>query len=231
MKESGKFQFDMSALLAEAYAESSFEIQNGVLVKYNGKESEIIVPDGVKEIGEYAFKNATHLRKITFPDSLQRIRKRAFWGCTSLSAILIPLGTERIEEGAFTYCCNLKDVVIPISVVFIGTDAFAYCGALKEISIRRDGKDYHCELEENMAQSYWLKLRNKTLETIRQEDTEYLTAHIKILENRITVLEEKLAAQQSLIDRLVGHGSHNAGLIQQILSFHPLTDEELLMQK
>ena len=51
----------------------------------NGKEiTELVIPNGVTEIGEYTFSNCTSLTSITIPDSVTTIHRLAFWGCNSL---------------------------------------------------------------------------------------------------------------------------------------------------
>ena len=69
-----------------------FEIENGVLKKYveeNGV-TDVVIPDGVTEIGEMAFQSCKSLTDITIPDSVIQIGRYAFRGCTSLTSITIP---------------------------------------------------------------------------------------------------------------------------------------------
>ena len=37
---------------------AGYDIQDNVLVKYSGSETEIVIPDGVIEIGDRAFEDA-----------------------------------------------------------------------------------------------------------------------------------------------------------------------------
>lgn len=73
--------------------------------------TEIVIPEGVEVIGEYAFINFLNLKKITFPSSLRRIREGAFECCKSLESIEFnnPL---RIDADAFRFCESLKSVEI-----------------------------------------------------------------------------------------------------------------------
>ena len=50
-----------------------FEIENGVLKKYKGKDSCDVIPDGVTSIGDDAFKWCPNLNSITLPDGLKSI--------------------------------------------------------------------------------------------------------------------------------------------------------------
>ncbi len=40
---------------------NDFVIENGVLKKYKGKDSEVTIPNGVKKIGEWAFSGCKKL--------------------------------------------------------------------------------------------------------------------------------------------------------------------------
>ena len=57
-----------------------FEIENGVLKKYTGSGGNVVIPDGVTTIGDYAFWNCSSLASITLPDSVTTIGNWAFSG-------------------------------------------------------------------------------------------------------------------------------------------------------
>ena len=41
-----------------------FVIENGVLVKYNGKDANVTIPEGVTSIGKEAFKDCKKLKSV-----------------------------------------------------------------------------------------------------------------------------------------------------------------------
>ncbi|WP_407400023.1 leucine-rich repeat domain-containing protein [Treponema sp.] len=73
--------------------------------------TEIVIPEGVEVIGEYAFINCVNLKKITFPSSLRKIREGAFECCKSLESISFS-NPVRIDADAFRFCESLKSVEI-----------------------------------------------------------------------------------------------------------------------
>ena len=62
---------------------SNFNIKNGVLEEYTGKDADVIIPDGVTEIGNKAFYGCSSLTSITIPDSVKKIGEDAFMDATS----------------------------------------------------------------------------------------------------------------------------------------------------
>ena len=61
-----------------------FLIEDGKLVKYNGSETVVVVPEIVWEISNEAFMNCKSLREIILPETLEEISDCAFLGCKNL---------------------------------------------------------------------------------------------------------------------------------------------------
>ena len=78
--------------------------------KKNAKE--VVIYDGVIEIGNSAFNDCQKLESITLPDSLKNIGDSAFAYCYKLSAITIPTGVTIISFDAFSNCSSLASVTI-----------------------------------------------------------------------------------------------------------------------
>ncbi|MBQ8623103.1 MAG: leucine-rich repeat protein [Oscillospiraceae bacterium] len=60
------------------YYEAEFTIIDGTLVSYNGIGGDVVIPEGVIEIGEGAFRNASNITSITVPESVLIIADSAF---------------------------------------------------------------------------------------------------------------------------------------------------------
>ncbi len=123
---------EMSAKIKSAQ-NSDFEIENGVLKKYKGAGGDVVIPDGVTEIGVESFKDSK-VTSITLPNSVTKIGVRAFCMCGSLKGVTIPNSVTSIDDSAFCNC-GLMSVTIPNSVTSIGDGAFSFCYKLKEINI------------------------------------------------------------------------------------------------
>ncbi|MBO7476630.1 MAG: leucine-rich repeat domain-containing protein [Salinivirgaceae bacterium] len=101
----------------------------------NGVEvTEVVIPEGVVSIGDYAFIGCKGLTSVIIPNSVTNIGLAAFFGCEGLVSIAIPESVTTIENETFMYCFNLSSVDIPNSVTKIGRWAFFYSG-LKSVEI------------------------------------------------------------------------------------------------
>ena len=99
-------------------------------------QGEIVIPDGTKKIGAYAFRNYDALTSVTIPDSVTSIGNEAFRGCIGLTNITIPDSVTSIGDYAFSECSGLTSVTIPDSVTEIGYRAFYGCSDLTTINFR-----------------------------------------------------------------------------------------------
>ena len=109
---------------------------NGKKVVCCDKEAagEIVIPEGVAEIGFWAFKRCLSLRSVIILDGVTKIGAQAFWNCKSLKSIHIPDGVTQLD-GTFEECKSLSAIHIPESVVKIGSFTFAHCSSLKAIAL------------------------------------------------------------------------------------------------
>lgn len=117
-----------------------FAIRRGVLVKYRGKDTDVVIPETVCEIGEDAFKNRTDITSVLIPDTVRIIGDYSFFGCIRLAAVILPKNVKRIGISAFDGCTSLSFIEIPASVrdnnrVNIGENAFSGCTGLMTVSI------------------------------------------------------------------------------------------------
>lgn len=143
---------------------NTFIIAGNILIKYNGKNTHLTLPAGIKVIGYEAFSNAT-FSTITLQDGLQRIDESAFFGANNLTSITIPSSVTVIGDDAFynnvglktvTFAENsqlryignsafansysLESITIPNSVKTIGNSAFEYCRELKTVQISQNSE-------------------------------------------------------------------------------------------
>lgn len=141
---------------------------NGILYSVNGecllkcpegKTGDVMIPEGVKIIYEYAFAHC-EISSVSFPSSLRRIENRAFWdskvekidfgtgiqnvgcysgmifaSCNNLTQIEFPKQIRSVSRQAFFGCKNLSSVVFNEGLIRIEKKAFAGCPNLRYLEL------------------------------------------------------------------------------------------------
>jgi hypothetical protein len=74
--------------------------------------SNVVIPEGVTEIGDQAFEECRALTSITLPSTIRRIGGGAFLNCSSLAAITIPEAVRQVEFGGNTRNQDFRTLTI-----------------------------------------------------------------------------------------------------------------------
>ena len=118
---------------------------------------EVVLKEGVIEVGENAFICCEALKHVDLPSTLVRIGKLAFCRaslrelnlpenitelgpfsfcrCDHLREVIFPNGIRSVKDGAFQGCKLLENVVLPFTMNTIGNQAFAHCNSLKMVQL------------------------------------------------------------------------------------------------
>ena len=95
----------------------------------------VTIPNGVTSIGRCTFYDCLNLTHITIPDSVTEIEQLAFIGCSGLISITIPNGVTSIGDRAFEGCRRLTNIILPNSLTSIQSETFKDCKSLTNITI------------------------------------------------------------------------------------------------
>ena len=107
-----------------SYVSSSCELYFG-----GTKVEELVIPDGVTSIPDYAFSNLTGITSVTIPDSVTSIGEYAFYNCSSLQSVTIGNGVKSIGGSAFEYCSSLT------SATFKNTSGWSTWSSLSSVEL------------------------------------------------------------------------------------------------
>ena len=112
----------------------------------NGTEiKDLVIPNDITEIKNYAFYNCSGLTSITIPNSVTSIGNYAFCKCSGLTEVIVEDGNTKydsrnncngiIETATNTLILGCKNTFIPNSVTSIGDEAFWCCVGLTSVTI------------------------------------------------------------------------------------------------
>ncbi len=117
-------------------AEGSVFSMNGNLLMKNGTEivfalpavqltGELVIPEGITAIAEYAYEKQTGITSIKFPSTLTTIGQSAFYGCTGLTGeVVFPEGVTTIGCESFRGCTGVTSIKLPSTLTTIDQQAF-----------------------------------------------------------------------------------------------------------
>ena len=81
-------------------------------IDYVSEVENIVINEGVRGIGNYAFYNCDGLTTVTIPASVKSIGSYAFEDCYSLTTVTIGSGVTNICYAAFAGCSNLATMTV-----------------------------------------------------------------------------------------------------------------------
>lgn len=130
---------DISAWCKIKFGDSfSNPLSEGASLYVNGeKVTELTIPEGIENIGQYTFFGCTSLISLSISENVTSIGGSAFYGCQNLTEIGIPESVVEIDRGAFANCSSLVEINIPEGVEHIGSYAFWNCSKLARVYLPR----------------------------------------------------------------------------------------------
>ncbi|MGM9815748.1 MAG: leucine-rich repeat protein [Lepagella sp.] len=96
--------------------------------------TDLVIPDDVEEIKDFAFYNVNNLQSITLGSGVKKIGNNVFYYCYNVPSLTIPANVKEIGTGAFTSMRGITEMTIEEGLETIGTDAFKGCQGLTSIT-------------------------------------------------------------------------------------------------
>ncbi|MBO5855092.1 MAG: leucine-rich repeat domain-containing protein [Alistipes sp.] len=95
---------------------------------------ELICPNSVQSVEQYAFAYCDTLEKVSLPYSATNIGTYAFANCPKLTCAIVG-GITTVPEGLFQNCTSLSIVSLPWNTQYIDSKAFENCSSLEFIDL------------------------------------------------------------------------------------------------
>ena len=135
-----------------------------------GLIDEVIIPDGVLNIGNYAFYDCTSIKKVDIPNSVMNIGYGVFYNCTSLTDISISENIKEIGSDTFSGCSSLTDIILPDCITVVGHRAFKGCTSLTNVIILGTTSQYKMTSSGAGSDSVFLGCTNLLSATVVNAD-------------------------------------------------------------
>lgn len=91
---------------------------------FNNNIKQVIINEGITEVGANAFQGCSNLKEVKLPESLKTLNGYSFGICGQLTEIYIPSGVEALDSMSFTQCSNLVKIQGMENVTHITKGAF-----------------------------------------------------------------------------------------------------------
>jgi len=114
---------------------ADYDYQDRPWHKYAHNVKNVVIANGITNIGNNAFYDFMYLKSASIPNSVTTIGYQAFRGCWKLNSAQLPNSVKTIDDYAFYYCRELPSINIPNSVTQIGGRAFCGCETLISVSV------------------------------------------------------------------------------------------------
>lgn len=107
------------------YKDHMYITKDHGLLKYDGKDVNVEIPEEITWIAPEAFYRNETLKNVKLPSKITTIEENTFYGCSELEAVVIPDQVTMIGKSAFDECTVLKSVTFGKSLKVIKDHAFA----------------------------------------------------------------------------------------------------------
>ena len=101
----------------------------------NTEITDLVIPDGVTNIGNNVFSGCSSLSSVIISNSVTNIGSGAFFNCSGLTSAIIGNNVTNIEGYSFYGCSGLTSIELPSSVKSIDGYAFNGCSSLVSVKI------------------------------------------------------------------------------------------------
>ena len=124
---------DIAAWCGIIFNTPQFSVYYNLYCDENTEITDLVIPEGVESIGNFAFELCSSLTSVNIPSSVTSIGEYAFDYCSGLKNVVIGNGVTSIGSYAFCGCTSLDYFSFGSNVKTIGHNAFSHCTAMTRL--------------------------------------------------------------------------------------------------
>ncbi len=128
--------------LSSSYGILYDKMQGKLLFIPQNLSGDVVLPEGIKEIGDNTFKDKRNIISIVIPDSVTNISSSAFTNCINLEEVEFGKGMTMLPSNLFKTCSNLKLVTVSNTLEYLGT-SFNGCRLLTTIIFKGTKEEWN----------------------------------------------------------------------------------------
>lgn len=74
----------------------AFQITENTLIRYDGADNNVVIPDNITRIENFAFQRCADIKSVVIPESVTSIGRAVFFGCENLTSVKLPGGLKEM---------------------------------------------------------------------------------------------------------------------------------------
>ena len=119
----------------------NFVINEGVLIRYNGYDADITIPDGVKRINNSAFSFCRGLKRVCLAKTVSEIMPGAFFNCPQFETLDLGESTSKVTGKIFMNCNAFSKIAVsPDNKAYSCIDNVLYDKSGKKLLMCPEGR-------------------------------------------------------------------------------------------
>ena len=119
---------------------NNFSDNPRVELKIDSLPNDLVIPDGVTSIKNFAFKGHNNFTSVTIPDSVTSIGENAFSDCNNIKTLIVGNGLTSLDNLPLTSA--LKFITIGSGINSINENAFNLCNDLTIFKVDENNQNY-----------------------------------------------------------------------------------------
>ncbi len=189
-----------------ADADDFLIVGNGILLAYKGDAARVVIPENVRKIAGGVFRNHPEITEVVLNDGLTEIGEDAFNGCTALFKVTGGKNLKKICDRAFCVC-PIAELSIGENISEIGLGAFKLAATDAVVFAHREN------LPAVSYEKTATRLENEGMRSLIFEEIDTAVVSNTGISIKNTVLDERYMGFRGVVVAIPDADSNQAKLV------------------